>query len=164
MNWIIILAAALVPVFVGIIWYSPFIFGKTWMDAANLTPERLKGMNRPMLMLWTFIFGLFISLALMPMVIHQMHLNSFLMGTPGLGEAGSEVQVMVDGIMEKYGKNYRSFKHGALHGVIAALFFAMPVVGMSALFERRGLKYIIIHTGFWIISLAIMGGLICGFM
>ena len=164
MNWIMLLIAALVPVLVGIIWYSPFIFGKAWMNASGLTPERLKNINRPMMMLVAFIFGLMISLSLMSLVIHQNHINSLFMSTPGFGEAGSEVQTLIDGIMEKYGKNFRTFKHGALHGVIAALFFALPVVGMSALFERRGFKYIAIHTGFWIVSLAIMGGIISAYL
>ncbi|MEM1124806.1 MAG: DUF1761 domain-containing protein, partial [Bacteroidota bacterium] len=32
---------------------------------------------------------------------------------------------------------------------------------MNALFERRGWKYIWIHTGYWFITLALIGGLLC---
>lgn len=34
---------------------------------------------------------------------------------------------------------------------------------INALFERRGFKYIAIHTGYWLITLAIIGGLMCQF-
>lgn len=164
MNWIILFPTALVPVLLGVIWYSQAVFGKAWMNAAGLTPERLKGVKLPVLIIVAYIFGLMVSMALMSMVVHQIHVSSLLMDTPGFNEPGSEVHDLFKGIMEKYGKNFRTFKHGAFHGVIASLFFAMPVIGMSAIFERRGFKYIAIHTGFWIVSLAIMGGILCAYL
>jgi len=164
MNWKILLLSGIVPVIVGFICYRSNVFGKVWMNTASHTSERLKGVRLPVLFVLAYLFGLLISLALMPMVIHQMHLSSFLMDTPGFGEPGSEVQNLFESIMKKYGTNFRSFKHGALHGVIAAIFFAMPVVGMSALFERRGFKYVAIHTGFWIVCLGLMGGILCAYL
>ena len=65
--------------------------------------------------------------------------------------------------MDKYGNNFRSFGHGAIHGIIASVFFVLPVVAINALFERRSWKYIMLHWGFWAVSLLIMGGLICQF-
>jgi len=37
----------------------------------------------------------------------------------------------------------------------------LPVMGVNALFERKGFKYIAINVGFWTVSLALMGGIIC---
>ena len=65
--------------------------------------------------------------------------------------------------LAKYGRKFLSFRHGALHGVIAALFGIWPVIGINALFERRGWKYTAIHLGYWVITFALMGGVICGF-
>jgi hypothetical protein len=31
------------------------------------------------------------------------------------------------------------------------------------LFERKGFRYIAINGGYWIISMALMGGIICAF-
>jgi hypothetical protein len=66
-------------------------------------------------------------------------------------------------VMTAYGSEFRTFKHGVLHGAIAAIGFAMPIIGINALFERRGFKYIAIHTGYWILTLMIMGGILCQF-
>ena len=65
--------------------------------------------------------------------------------------------------MTKYGTNFRTFKHGAFQGALIGLFFAMPIVGTGALFERKGFKYIAVHAGYWIITLCLMGGVICQF-
>lgn len=57
--------------------------------------------------------------------------------------------------------HFRTFKHGAFHGVFFGLMVILPVICINALFERRGFKYIAVNAGFWIVSLAPMGGVIC---
>ena len=66
--------------------------------------------------------------------------------------------------MADYGTAFRTFKHGALHGTIAGLFIALPIIGTNALFERKSAKYIFINSGYWIVTLAIMGGIVCGWV
>ena len=61
-----------------------------------------------------------------------------------------------------YGDAFRTFKHGALHGLIGGLFIALPIIGTNALFERKGAKYILINSGYWIVTLTIMGAIVCG--
>jgi hypothetical protein len=72
---------------------------------------------------------------------------------------GQNVITLLNG---EYGTNFRSFKHGALHGTIMAVLFAFPILAINALFERKGAKYIFIHLGYWVITIALMGGVICG--
>jgi hypothetical protein len=48
-----------------------------------------------------------------------------------------------------------------LHGAILAVFFALPLIASSAIFEQRGAKYIFITWGFWLINLVLMGAIIC---
>jgi len=64
--------------------------------------------------------------------------------------------------MDDYGEAFRTFKHGALHGVLAGIFIALPLIGTNALFERKGAKYIFINSGYWIVTFGIMGAIICG--
>ena len=64
--------------------------------------------------------------------------------------------------MDDYGTAFRTFKHGALHGTMAGILFAFPIVAINALFERKSWKLIFVYAGYWIITLAIMGGIICG--
>jgi hypothetical protein len=95
------------------------------------------------------------------MVIHQFHLGSILMNDPSIFDPNSELSKWLAEFMAKHGNNFRTFKHGALHGTITGFLFAMPIIGINALFERRGFKYIAINGGYWIVSLALMGGVIC---
>jgi hypothetical protein len=111
----------------------------------------------------TYLLGLMLSMSLFFIVIHQAHLYSILVDTPGFGQENSEVMNYIEEFMAKYGGNYRTFKHGALHGTIAGVFFALPVIATNALFEMKGFKYIAVNAGFWILNLMLMGGIICAF-
>jgi hypothetical protein len=66
--------------------------------------------------------------------------------------------------MSDYGADFRTFKHGALHGFMSGLFFALPVIAINGLFEHKSWKYIFIHAGYWIVSLTIMGAIVCGWV
>ncbi len=156
--------AALVPLVMGFIWYNPKVFGTAWMNASGLTEEKLKGANMPLTFGLTFIFSFFIAIALHFTVIHQWGAFSAMLTGPEIMESGSDASAYFADYMNKYGANFRTFKHGALHGAMTAgLFFIMPIIAINAMFERKGFKYIAINAGYWIITLAIMGGIICQF-
>lgn len=162
-NFLIMLAAALIPMVIGSIWYNPKVLGTAWMKAADMTEEKIKGANMAVIFGLAYVFSVLIALALYATVIHQVHLYSILVDEPGFGDENSEVMKMLTGFMDQYGQNFRTFKHGALHGVLTGIFFALPLLGTNALFERKGWKYILLNGGYWIISLALMGGVICAF-
>lgn len=158
MNLLVTAAiAALFPLVIGFVWYNPKIFGQAWMKAIGMTEEGMKGANMPVIFGLTYVFSFLICFALAPMVIHQF--GVFSLATDG----SPAVQEMAKALVGEVGLRYNTFKHGALHGGIAAVFFALPVLGINALFERRGAKYIFIHLGYWFITLAAMGAFICHF-
>lgn len=162
-NFLIIFLAALVPMAMGFIWYNPKVLGTAWMKAADVSQEKMKGANMGLVFGLAFLFSFMMAFALQFVVIHQWHLYSILANEPGLKDTNSEVGMMVKGFMEKYGNNFRTFKHGALHGTIGGIMIALPIIGTNALFERKSFKYIAINVGFWIINMALMGGIICAF-
>lgn len=162
-NFLVLLAATVIPLIVGFIWYNKNVFGKAWMKATGVTEESAKGANMFVIFGLTILFSFMISMILQMMVIHQFSVFSILANEPGIMDPNSELGSWLTGFMAKYGNNFRTFKHGAFHGVIAGLFFAMPVIAINALFERRGFKYIAITSGYFIVSLALMGGVICQF-
>jgi hypothetical protein len=43
LNWLAILVAAVVPMVLGALWYSPVLFARPWMRAVGRTPEELSG-------------------------------------------------------------------------------------------------------------------------
>jgi hypothetical protein len=161
MNWIAILVAALIPTVVGFIYYNPKVVGTAWMKAADMTEEKIQGANMGIIFGVSLILSIMLSLFLTSVVIHQVHLQSLLMNEPGFGDASSEIGQLLAEMDSKYGDNFRTFQHGALHGAIAGLFFVLPVLGTNALFERKGFKYIAINACYWIITIALMGGIIC---
>ncbi|MEL6988082.1 MAG: DUF1761 domain-containing protein [Bacteroidota bacterium] len=38
------------------------------------------------------------------------------------------------------------------------------MIGCISLFERRGWKYVLIHAGYWLLTLTLIGGVVCQFM
>ncbi|MBR9922454.1 MAG: DUF1761 domain-containing protein [Bacteroidetes bacterium] len=156
MNIVAILVAALIPTVVGFIWYNPKVFGTVWMKAADMTEEKMQGANMGVIFGVSLVLSIMLAFITQSLVIHQVHLDSLFMGMEG-AEATSQLEAL----KEQFDGSYRTFKHGALHGFIAGIFLALPILGTNALFERKGFKYILVNAGYWAVTLALMGGLIC---
>ena len=156
--------AALVPMAVGALYYSPLVAGRAWMRVNGFTDESLAGANMPLILGLSYLFALLLTYPLWQLCVHQTGLVGVLAMQEGFGEAGSEVTQYYRAFVERYGGAHRSFGHGALHGgAVAGVCFALPVIAINALFERRGWRYIAIHATYWIITLTLMGGLIGAF-
>lgn len=162
LNWAAPFVAALIPLLVSLVWYQPSVFGRTWMTAAGVTAESLNSRNRILTFGLTYLIGLLIAMMLMPITIHQMSVWSVLSEEPGIKDPQSEIGRYLNDFMSKYGDNFRTFRHGALHGFMTSLFLALPLLGFNALSERRGFKYFAVNAGFWIVCLTLMGAIICG--
>ena len=163
-NWYMIFVAALIPMIVGFIYYHPKAMGNIWMRVSEVTEEKLKTGNMAAIFGLSYLLSVFLSVALMGSVIHQMSILGMFEGVPGLGEAGSDVQNYLDDMMDKYGNNHRNFRHGMVHGGFLTVVFALPIIAINAMFERRGWKYIWTHFGYWFITLMLMGGVLCHFI
>jgi hypothetical protein len=155
--------ASLIPLATGFIWYNPKVFGTVWMAETGITEESAKKSNMPLIFGLTWLFSFFIAFTLNFVVIHQNHFFSVLAEQPGIDDANSAVGLYIADFKLKYGLLFRSFKHGALHGTLTGITMALPIVAINALFERRSAKYIGIHFGYWVLNLALMGGVICAF-
>jgi len=156
-NWIVTGLAALIPMIIGGLWYSKLLFGHTWMRTNRFREEDMRGANMGLIFGLTLLFSMMISLTMNGIVIHQFTLASIVGG-----QATNETdKAWLESSMAAYGQNFRTFRHGLLHGAIVSVFFILPVIAILALFERRGWKYIMIHFGYWFVTLALMGGVIC---
>lgn len=157
------LVAAFAALAVGFVWYNPKVFGNAWMQSIGKTQEELAaGTNMAKMMGLTFFFSFLVALFLHPITIHQFGLSSLLQDLNP--NRDGKIEVLLNGSAVDYTNKFRSFKHGALHGAIASLFFALPIIGTNAIYERRGAKYIFINTGYWFITMAIMGGIVCAWV
>ncbi len=162
-NLLVIFLAALIPMVIGFIWYNPKTFGNPWMKASGLTEESLKGAKMGLIFTLSFVFSFMLAFAVQFIVIHQWGLFSLMAGDPQVHVAGTEANNELVALMQKYGTNFRTFKHGAFHGFMTAITVVLPVLGTNALFERKGFKYIAINVGYWAVSLMLMGGVICAY-
>ncbi len=158
-----VLAAAFSSVLLGYIWYNPKVFGAIWMREADVTEEKIKSSNMPLIIGLFFLFSAFVALLLFPMVVHQVHLYSIFANLPDAKDPSTEIGTYFKDFMDKYGHSYRTFKHGMFHGALVGLLFVSPIIAINALFERRSYRYILVHAGYWILNLMIMGGIICQF-
>jgi hypothetical protein len=154
------LVVGILPLVTGFLWYNPKTFANVWAAEAGINPANKPRYSMPVTVGLTYLFGVLASTVLGFLVIHQMSVPNVFQGS----ENQPEVKSFLENFFTNYGTNFRSFKHGVLHGVITALFFALPIIGMSAVYESKSFKYIFIHVGYWVVTLALMGGVLCAFM
>jgi hypothetical protein len=162
-GFLTLFGSALIPLLIGAIWYNPRVFGKVWMRVADKTQEEIEGGRIVLIFGVTYILSVLLSLGLSGMTNHQSGVLQLFAMHPDFVVDGSEVRNLYDTIMAKFGDTHRTFGHGALHGGIAAIIMALPLIAINALFERRGFLYIGIHFGYWLVTLILMGGVLCQF-
>lgn len=127
----------------------------------GFTKASLEGTNMVKTLLICYVLSFLIAFALMPMTIHQMGVYSTLAGEPGFNEQTGEAFQLFENFTATYGDRFRTFKHGAFHGIIYGFFLSMPILAIQALFEKKSFKYIAINAGYWLLTLAIMAGIVC---
>ncbi len=161
-NYPYILATSLIPLLVGAIYYSPMLFGNAWMRISGVSEGQLKSGSMLKIFGLTFLLGLFLAVFFIPTVLHANHVFSLVAQAGGgpidpASQSGMDAQAFFD----KYGGNFRTFGHGAFHGILSAIFCIWPVLAINSMFERRGWRYTAIHFGYWLIVFALMGGAVC---
>jgi len=108
----------------------------------------------------SYLFGIFLSAGMATWSVHQLMTGNLFATQPGFAEQTGEYYDFFQKFMAKYGDLHRSFGHGAVHGVVGSIMLVLPLIGINALFEKRGWKYILIHTGYWLITSCLVGGLL----
>lgn len=161
MNFLTLAIAALVPMIIGSIWYGP-LFGNAWMQQMGFTKESLEGSNMVAILVLSYILSFMVAMFLSVFIVtHQNGLFATLSGEPGFAEQTGEAFAYFQDFMNTYGDRFKTFKHGALHGGLMGVFFVLPILAIQAMFEKKKTKYIAINAGYWIVCLAIMGGIVC---
>ncbi|HSD13580.1 MAG TPA: DUF1761 domain-containing protein [Flavobacterium sp.] len=157
-NFLAVLVASLITLLVGFVWYNPKVFGTIWMKETGMTEEKAKQGNMLKIFGLTIFYSLMLAFVVPALVIHQMGA----LGMVGGPEFIASAKPSYAAFMADYGDAFRSYQHGALHGFMSGLFLALPITAINSLFEQKSWKYILINAGYWIVSLTIMGAIICG--
>lgn len=159
-NYLVILAAGLIPMFVGFLYYHPKTFEPAWMKSTGLTREDVDGGNMLMIMGISFLLSCVISMAMVTWTNHQLSLQGLFIMDPSFQEVGSPMRAAFDSIMTDFGMRHRTFGHGAAHGLFAGLAIAFPIIAIKSLFERKSWKHIFISAGYWLITLILICGVV----
>jgi len=160
-NMLVVALAALVPMIVGFIYYTPKLFGNAWMKAAHVTEEQIKTSNKVKIFGFALLLSFLLAFMLYTLVVHQTDYYSILYNEEGFGVEGSDIMNQITAFMDAYGGNFRTFKHGALHGSMIGFFLGLPIIMINGLFETKSIKYGLINAFYWVITLALMGGILC---
>lgn len=163
LNWIVIIGSAIIPLLTGFVWYNPKTFAPIWMKASGITPEQGKDANMPLIFGLTALLGVLLAGAITTIVIHQTHYYSILANNMTVFDPASDAGKSAQAFMDANGSNFRTFKHGLFHGALSGFLLAMPILGINALFEGKGRNYILVNTGYWMLTMGLMGGVICAF-
>ena len=148
--------AAVAALVIGAVWYNPKVFGTAWMRESGMTEEKMKSGSMAKIFGLALLFAAMLALALVQVTNHQMGALSL------VGGDATAALPSYEAFMADYGTAFRDYGHGAFHGVIFGILVALPILGTNALFERKSAKYIFINLGYWIVTLAVMGAILCG--
>jgi Protein of unknown function (DUF1761) len=155
LNWAGILSASVIPLLVSVVYYHPKVLGTA---AARVAGTEVAQGRRPVTYVYLLLLGVLLSVFIMPVVLHMAHVFSL------VADAGPDSPAAADAaaFLGKYGGNFRTFKHGAFHGILSAVFGVWPVLAITAMMtERRSVRHIAIQLGYWAIVFALMGGTVC---
>ena len=163
-NILMTAIAALVPLVMGFLWYGPMLFKNAWMKEVGFTDESMKGANMALIFGLSYVLSFLLAFLMQTLVIHQFGAQSTLMGEPGFMEKTGEAFTTFQEFMVNYGDRFRTFGNGALHGGLLGVFIVLPVMGTNALFERKSFKYVALNDGYWIVTMSILGGILCQYV
>jgi hypothetical protein len=130
-NWLSVIIAMLIPTVMGMIYYHPKLFGKAWMNSLGISEEDCKKSNKAVMFTVSLIMSFILAFFL-------VNFNN------SIGQEGE----------------FDTFGHGAFHGVVIGIVVAMPVLVTNGMFELRNFKNLAINVVYWIITLALMGGVV----
>ena len=130
-NWLSLVIATLVPMILGFIYYHKALFGNAWMDSIGMTEEKVKSANMGKIMGISLVMSFLIAFFMMNFC-------------NGAGQEGE----------------FDTFKHGVAHGAIISVFLIIPIFVSNGLFEQKSWTNILINAGYWLLTLAIMGGIL----
>ncbi len=156
-NVLILALCALVPFLIAFVWFHPKVFGgTTWAQAAGLTQAQSGQAVKPFKMFLTLVLNFLMAFGLFSLTVHQSGVFSLVGGNAELLTSGTGAAFLAE-----HGKNHLTLGHGMFHGIIAMLCFVLPILAYATIFERKTAKYLFINAGFWLVSMMVMGAIIC---
>jgi len=130
-NYLAVLAAAVVMFILGGLWYSPLLFAKRWIALQGRTEEQMRAQaaagNMPLMYVSAFVCSLITAIIMAHILAHM----AFIMPTGAV--------------------------HGAFFGFMAWLGFAAPTSYATALFSGKPKQLWLIDSMYYLVSFVLAG-------
>ena len=134
LNYVAILVSAVILWVLGAIWYSPALFAKPWMEILGIKKGESKRSGLMLGMVASFIGDLVLSSILATIIFWA---NAFGFAPSAFG-----------------------FGNGCVLGVLMWFGFIAAPNLPQGLYEGRPFKLFAINSGYWLLGLFIVGGLL----
>lgn len=156
-NLPVLLLAALIPLATGFAWLHPRLFGgERWCRLNGMASRQLTQGIKPLHWLLMLLFGFFLALGVYAFCVHQSAVFSIVSADMTALQTGT-----ARAFLDEYGDRHLSFGHGWMHAAFGLpLAFALPVLGLIALLDRKPTKILLVYLGYWMLTLGLMGGVI----
>ncbi len=155
-NLLVLLGCSFIPFFFAYIWFHPKVFGgDKWTAIAGLTKEQGATPVSPLKLGLSIILNFFIAFGIYCLTVHA----SGVFGLMG-GEAEALKTGTAAAFLSEHGQNYTTFGHGVVHSIQAFICFVFPLLGYVVIFEHKSTKYLLVYSGYWLITLMLMSGII----
>ncbi len=130
--WAIFIAAVVGNV-AGAVWY--WIFAKPWMAANGLTEQMIKGADGKPSSIAPYIIAFVAQLI---------------------------IAATLAGVIGHLGKGYVTLRNGLVSGALVWFGFVMTTMLVNHTFAMRKRALLLIDSGYWLLVLVLMGGIIGG--
>jgi len=158
LNYLAFFLIAFVPLAIGYFWFQPKSIISRWSGETFKNLHEI-GFSKLLLLFvlsFTLVYG-YINLIIHQMGFYELFFTDIMKGS-------EEAKLIVSEFLGQYGDKHRHFGHGVFHGVINAFVFALPFIGIHAILDKKGKNYVLHTFSYWVITSAIMGGLISEFV
>ena len=158
LNYLAFFFIAFIPLGIGYFWHRPSspISKYTGVISTNPSELRITQIVTLFLLSLTLVYG-YINLIIHQMGFYELFFTDIMKGN-------KESERIVAEFLSQYGNKHRHFGHGVFHGIINTFVFALPFVWISNILDKREGKYVFHHFSYWLVTSAIIGGLISEFV
>ncbi|MCG3166266.1 MAG: hypothetical protein POELPBGB_02044 [Bacteroidia bacterium] len=164
MNFVAIITAALVPMVLGFIWYHKNVFGTVWMQLTGMTEEKAQQGNMFLKFGLAFLFSIMLAFVMNIFAVHDAFIDGaayYEIKASSNGQPSAETAQWLEYYKTTLAESNHTFSHGSFHALLLiGVFVIVPVFATNAIFEGKGWKYVAINAGYWIVCVALMGGII----
>ena len=131
-NWLSMVLATAAPLIIGLIFFNKVLFGNVLRGTPLDNNLNAKKGSSVITLMVLGVFSFFLSFFL-------LNFNN-----SGINQEG----------------DFDTFKHGAWHGTFIAITVVTPVIVTNGLLRRQSWKNMLVIIFYWIITLALMGGIL----